>query len=381
MRIQKLGSIGLMLGALAVAGNSTAAAQIQIPSDNTAYGTTSAEFLLFPTSARGAALGNAFAAIANDVSAVHYNPSQLALMSRPGLQASSMSYVAETRYNWIAAGFPMSGGARAFGISIGSFGFGDQLVTTVEDPEGTNGETYSVSQTFVGGTYAQRFSDRFAAGITAKFIQDQLGRTSGSAFAVDFGTTFTADLSGKPLRASFTVRNLGTNIKHSGNALNVVVRRDPPQGEQPVPQEPAAAELAAKDWPLPVTFNVALAYDMFATSRSRLSLMGEFNQPNNTDPGFNFAGEYTVSLGRSFGLAGRLGYTYAADNNIDAAQQGDLNYPGFDSNVGGEGMDGFSAGGGIRWQASQNFGLNFDYAYRSLGVLGGTSMISVGLSW
>jgi hypothetical protein len=380
MRISKLGSIGLMLGVLAAASVTPAAAQIQIPSDNTAYGTTSAEFLLFPVHARGAALGNAFAAIASDVSAVHFNPSQLAMIARPSLQASSLSYIAETRYNWVGVGFPIKGGSAAFGLSIGSFGFGDQMVTTVEDPQGESGETYSVSETVIGATYAQRFSDRFAAGFTGKFINDQLGRTSGSAFAVDFGTTFTAEMGGRPLRAAFTVRNLGTNIKHSGTALDVVVRRDPPSGEDDIPQEPAAAELTAKAWQLPVTFNVALAYDAFATSRSRLSLMGEFSQPNNSDPGFNFAGEYNMNLTRSLSLAGRIGYTYAPDNNIDAAPQGSPGYAGFNSNV-SEGMDGFSAGGGLRWQTSQNFGLNFDYAYRSLGVLGGTNMISFGLSW
>ena len=380
MRVGKFGSIGLLVGGLMVAGTAPALGQIQIPSDNTAYGSTAAEFLLFPVNARGAALGNAFAAMSNDVSAVHYNPSQLALLPRPGLQVSSMSYVADTRYNWIAVGFPSGGGSRAFGLSIGSFGFSDQPVYTVDDPEGLAGEVYSVSQTVIGASFAQRFSDRFAAGFTAKLIQDQLGRTSGRAFAVDFGTTFTADMSGKPLRAAFTVRNLGTNIRQSGTALDAVVRRDPPAGEQELPQEPAAAELKAKSWPLPVTFNVALAYDVFASSRSRLSLMGEFSQPNNTDPGFNFAGEYTVGLGRSFGLAGRIGYTYAADNNLDPAQQGAANYPGFNSNV-SEGMDGFSAGGGLRWQAGSSLGLNLDYAYRNLGVLGGTSMFSIGLSW
>ncbi len=383
MRIRNLVSAVVGLVGCAMAGSTRALAQtpVQIPSDNTAYGTTAAEFLLFPVSARGAALGNAFSAIATDISATHFNPSGLVLMERPGMLASSMSYIADTRYNWIAVGFPMSGGARAFGVSITSFGFSDQPVYTIEDPQGASGETYSVSQTAIGGTYAQRFSDRFAAGLTAKFISDQLGRTTGRAFAVDFGTTFMANVNGRPLRAAFTVQNLGSNLQHTGNALDVVVRRQPPQGQQDIPQEPAAAELQAKSWSLPVTFRVALAYDAFATSAARLSLLGEFNQPNNTDAGFNFAGEYTVNVGRSFGLAGRIGYTYASDNNLDPAGASDPTYAGFDSGIGGEGMDGFSAGGGLRWRSSSRFGVSFDYAYRDLGFLGGVNMISVGLTW
>src|SRR3712207_9422815 len=63
--------------------------------DNTAYGTTSAEFLLFGAGARGTALGDAYAAIANDVSSLYYNPGSAALIARPGASFSTYDYVAE----------------------------------------------------------------------------------------------------------------------------------------------------------------------------------------------------------------------------------------------------------------------------------------------
>lgn len=382
MRIRNLVSGAAVLAAV-VASAGTALAQaptpVQLPADNTAYGTTAAEFLLFPATARGAALGNGFSAMSNDLSAMHYNPSQLALIEHGGFMASTSSYVADTRHSWAGAAFPFSGGSRAFGISLSTFGFGDQPVYTVDAPQG-NGETYSVAQTAINLTFAQRFSDRFSAGITGKLINDKLGRTSGSAFAVDFGTTFTASVSGRPLRAAFTVHNLGTNIQHSGNALDVTVVREPPSGQQGIPQEPAAAALKAKKWPLPIVFRAALAYDAFSTASSRLSVLGEFNQPNNSDPGFNFAGEYNISLGRSgFSLAGRLGYTFTPDNNLDPAASGSADYAGFDTSV-GAGMDGLTAGGGIKF-ARRTFGASFDYAYRDLGFLGGVNMLSVGFNW
>ena len=49
--------------------------------DNTPYGTTSGEFLLFGAGARGTALGGAFVALAMDASALYYNPAGVALMS------------------------------------------------------------------------------------------------------------------------------------------------------------------------------------------------------------------------------------------------------------------------------------------------------------
>jgi hypothetical protein len=373
---------GLVLAAalVAAAGQASAQQPVQLPADNTPYGTTAAEFLLFPASARGAALGNGFAALATDVSAVHFNPAGLSLMERAGAQASTMTYVADTRYAWIAAGFPMRGGSAAFGVSITNFGYSDQPVYTVADPENESGEVYSVSQSVLGLTYSQRFSDRFSAGITGKLINDQLGRTSSRAVAIDFGTMFTANISGRAIRAGFTVQNLGTTVTHRGNALDVTVNRDPGD-QQDVPQEPVASELRSKGWGLPVTFRVSLAYDAFSSARSRLSVLGEFNQPNNSYPGFNFGGEYSMSLGTSLAAAGRIGYTYAPDNNLDPAGANDPGYAGFESSTSGEGMDGFSAGGGLRWMARSGFSVGFDYAYRHMGLLGGVNMMSIGLSW
>ena len=355
----------------------------QIPSNNTGYGTTAAEFLLLAPSARGSALGGSFAAIATDVSAVYYNPGGLAQMDHAGLMASTMNYVAGTKYAWAAVAFPMSGGARALGVSVANFGFSNQPVYTVDDPTGSTGDVYSVSETVAGLTYSQQFSDRFSAGVTAKFINDQLGRASGNAFAVDFGTSFHAMLAGRPMRASFVIQNLGSTLGHSGQALTVTVPRNPPSGQQDVPQEPATAQLTTKDWPLPVMFRVGLTYDLFQTTAGRLSVLGEFTQPNNNNPGFNLGGEYNVALGTTgFSVAGRASVTYWPDNNVTAPDSGTAGFAGFSSSAGGTSQYRMSAGGGLYYHpGSSGFGVGIDYAYRNMGLLGGVNMLTVGFNW
>jgi len=385
--------LGLMSAALvAVALGSVAGAQAQtatcggavgpcstIPVNNTAYGTTADEFLLLAPSARGTALGGGFAALATDVSSVYYNPAGLSQMDHAGIMASTMNYVAGTKYGWAAAGFPMSGGSRAIGVSVANFGFSNQPVYTVEDPTGSSGEVYSVSETAVGLTYSQQFSDRFSAGVTGKLVNDQLGRTTGTAVAFDFGTDFHALIGGRPIRASFVVQNLGSNITQSGQALSVTVNRTAPPGEQDVPQEPATAQLTAKSWSLPVIFRVGVAYDVFQTTAGRLSVLGEFTQPNDNQPGFNLGGEYQVGLGSSgFAVAGRASVTYWPDNNLAASADS----AGFSSSVGGTSQYRASYGGGIYYRpGTSGFGVGVDYAYRNMGLLGGVSMLSVAFTW
>ena len=361
--------------AAALVGSLPVALAAQINNNNTAYGTTAAEFLLLGAGARGTALGGAYASIASDVSALYYNPAGAALMSRPGAMVGTYDYVAGTRYTWGGIAFPFGGGARTMGLQIGTFGFHDQPVYTVDQPEGT-GSVYSVSETFAGLTYAENFSDRFSAGITAKFITDKLGEASGSAFGIDFGTNFHAMLSNHPIKFSFTLVNLGTDLSYGGDALNAGVPREPLPGEDPVPGLDQPARLRTKGFPLPTTFRVGLAYDLLAGANNRLTLLSDFNQPNNNSAGFVVGGEWAMQRlgGSGFGVALRGSYSYTAANNISVSD------PSFTALSDEENLQGLAVGGGLAFQQG-TFSLGFDYAYKYLGILGGTNFFSFNVGW
>jgi hypothetical protein len=370
-------SIGLLgsLPAVAAAQNNTGQPVGQ--ENNTAFGTTSAEFLLLGAGARGTALGGSFAAIATDVSALYYNPAGVALLDRPGLMIGTYDYVASTRYSWGGVAFPFSGGSRTIGFQLGTFGFKDQPVYTEEQPDGT-GATYSVNQTFVGATFAQNFSDRFSAGLTAKYVNDRLGTVSGSAFAVDFGTNFHASLNNHPVKFSFVLANLGSNLTYSGTGLNGGVPRTPLPGEQDTPTLPQPSNLQTKDFPLPTTFRVGLAYDVLTGENNRLTVLGDFNQPNNNDPGFVFGGEWMSQRlgGSNFGFAVRGSYSYTGANSLTPqSSQTALSDE--------ENLQGLAFGGGLLYGggANSNFSFGLDYAYKYLGVLGGTNFFSFSLGW
>ena len=52
-----------------------------------------------------------------------------------------------------------------------------------------------------------------------------------------------------------------------------------------MPTLPQQANLLTKDFPLPTTFRVGLAYDIITGENNRLTALGDFNQPNNNKPG------------------------------------------------------------------------------------------------
>jgi hypothetical protein len=378
--MRKLTATGwwLALGALGLVPANSAAQTQQSGQDNTGFGTTSAEFLMLGAGARGTALGGAFAAIATDVSSLYYNPAGAALMEHPALMVGTYDYLAGTRYSWGGVAFPFSGGSRTVGIQLGTFGFKNQPVYTDEQPGGTGG-TYSVAETFVGLTLAQQFSDRFSAGITGKYINDRLGTVSGNAFAVDFGTNFHASLNDHPIKFSFTLANLGSNLTYEGTGLQNGVPRTPiddPNGD--VPTLPDQSNLRTKDFGLPTTFRVGLAYDVLTGEDNRLTVLGDFNQPNSNTPGFVFGSEWMSRKlgGSNFGFALRGSYSYTGANNISpsAASPTALNDE--------EKLQGLALGGGLMYAGAESgLNLSLDYAYKYLGVLGPTNFFSFTLGW
>jgi hypothetical protein len=339
--------------------------------DNTRFGGTAAVFLTLPADARGASLGGAYASLVSDISSTFYNPAGLALMGSSQAMFSYTPYVADTRHVTGAIGWSLRGGEWGLGVSISNFGFSDQPVYTETDQEG-NGETYSVSNTAVGLTTALQFSDRFSAGITGRFVTEQLGRVSASGFTVDFGTNYHGEVAGRPIRASFIVANYGTSFRASGAVLNDEV--DPIEESMNVERQPV--EIRTSAFEPPTQFRVGVAYDVMAAARNRLTLLSEFFQPNDSDPGVGFGAEFAATLVEGLNASLRGSYGYQGDN-----RDSDVSGFAFDSDASSdEALDGLALGAGINWQlGSWNVGV--DYAFRHLGVLSSVNMFSIKLGW
>lgn len=359
-----------------------ATAQSKTGNDNTGYGTTAAEFLLLGANARGMALGGAYAAVATDIGGLNANPGAVALLKRPVIEGSQLDYVAGSKLNWGAVALPFGGGSSVIGFQLGTFGFSDQPVYTAQQPEGT-GAFYSVSETFVAGTIAKNFSDRFSVGITAKGVIDHLGDVNGSAFALDFGTHFHSQLGGKAVRFAFALSNLGTNMSYSGQGLNQVIGRfDSLPGQTPIAQLGVPIGYLASDFGLPTIFRVALAYDIVSAKDAKLTLLGEFNQMRSNRGAFGGGAEFTADHigGSGFGVALRGSYSYnpalsysnAGFTNGDGSAYVE---PSADKSAG------LAYGGGIWLAAKSGFSLGFDYALRKMGIIGDVNFYTVTLGW
>ena len=344
---------------------------VQIPSDNTSFGGTSAEFLQFGAGARGMALGGGFSTIVDDVSALHYNPAGMTFMDGPEASLTVMPYFADTDYYWTGLAFPFGDGDYGFGVYLAHFGFSDQPIFTEIDEQGDSGEFYGVSETVAGLSFAHAFIDRFSAGATVKFITDDLATgalagASASAVAFDFGVNFHSELGDKPIALSFVVQNLGGNLSHSGDALRF---RDfdgstDVDGLPDQRVDPVFAEIVTDGFPLPRLFRAGLSYDLLSNDDTRFTVLSEFVESNNTEPAFGFGGEFEwMSSVSPIGASLRGSYSTQPDNSDDCTEIDSDGVCTAGLGVGGSqgensNLDGLGIGGGIFYRIADQYRIN-----------------------
>jgi hypothetical protein len=143
--------------------------------------------------------------------------------------------------------------------------------------------------------------------------------------------------------------------------------------------EDTPAELRTSEFEPPTQFHVGVAYDVLAASSARLTLLSEFFQPNDSDPGVGFGAEFGANLTEGLTGALRGSFTFAGDNR-DSDVSGAFSQAAFGSDDGDEGLDGLALGAGLNWQ-SGSFRLGVDYAFRHLGLLPSVNMFTVKFGW
>lgn len=155
-------------------------------------GTSAAAFLKIPVGAASVGMGGAFVSIANDATALYWNAAGITKLERNEVVGLHTKWIAGTSFDFAAMVLNLDS-YGLLGFSITSLSMDDMKVRTVEKPDGT-GEFFSAGDLAVGLSYARKFTDRFAIGITGKYIQQKIWHMSSNAFAIDIGTTFRTDL-------------------------------------------------------------------------------------------------------------------------------------------------------------------------------------------
>ncbi len=313
----------------------------------TKTGTTAAQFLKLGVGARAIALGGAFVAEANDLSALYWNPAGLAELRGSAVQLAHTEYLAGIDYEYAAFGVNL-GNLGTLGASLIFLNSGEMEVRTVRQPEGT-GEQFRVQDFALQLSYGRALTDRFKIGGTAKYIREQIWHSSASALAVDVGVLFTTPYD--RLRLGASIANFGPKMRMDG--------RDIIFSEDPSPTQSGNVEVVNATYlldqhPLPLLFRFGLAWDALNAADHRLVLSTDASHPNDNSESLSVGGEYSF---RQL-VAIRAGYRDMFET---------------------DGEKGLTFGGGLNLRLDQSLRAQFDYAYADFGRLEQTHWFTVNL--
>ncbi|MBU2492923.1 MAG: PorV/PorQ family protein [Bacteroidetes bacterium] len=318
-------------------------------SDVSKRGTTAAAFLTISQGARASSMGSAFVAVADDPSAIFWNPAGLARLQNSGFIIDHTEWVADLKYNFLAGSLNL-GEYGAIGLSFISSDYGDMKVTTIDEPNGT-GEIFNVTDAMFSIAWAINLTDNFSIGLNPKVIYQGIWNMSDYALAIDLGVLYNTPFKGFTL--GMAISNFGSKMGLDGTTA--VVLYDPDQattgnnGRIP-------ANLQTDLWDLPLNFKVGVSYKPDLGDVHHLVLDVDAAHPNNDYESINLGGEY--SFKNIFYLRG--GYKSLFLNDSEES---------------------FTFGAGIKQHLLGNVNIVFDYAYSDFGRLSNVQKFSVGINF
>lgn len=302
-------------------------------------GTSIANTLKIGLGARAAAMGEAFTAVADDASALYWNPA--------GLSNTTTNEAYFTHTQWFAGINQSTGNAtlriddeHVVGISIARTGLPEVKVTTETQPFGT-GQTFQFDNLVAGVSYAHRFTDQFSAGVTVRYIRETLGDVAVNAFTVDAGTFYWTGLG--TTRFAVAVSNFSNQKEPEGT----VVLYD------------RTAVSGFRGFDAPTVFRIGFAMDPILDSTNRLTVALQLNHPSDNAENYALGGEYALTFSDAFPaqILARAGYKL----NVE------------EENI--------SAGAGVRIPVFDDYRVAVDYAWTNFRTLGAVHRFSAGIQF
>ena len=305
-------------------------------------GISAFQFLKIGVGPRAVGMGGAFVAVANDASALYWNPAGLVQFPENQMLAAHTEYLVDIKHDYLGVAYHLSD-QDAIGASFISLHMSDMEVTTEAQPFGT-GRYFSFGDVAVGLSYAKKMTDQFSFGATVRYVEETLDILKMRSFMVDFGTYYWLGIS--TMRFAVVISNFGSDVQPKGTVTTF----------------DGSTVGSFQTFSLPTVFMLGFAIDPITTDEHVLTTSLQLNHPNDNSEHLRIGVEYRWR--DTFFLRGGVKRT------IGQSLLG--------SDETSEESFGLSAGVKVPTGLSV---ISADYAFSSYGRLGAVHRLSLGLTF
>ena len=171
----------------------------------TRVGTTAANFLGMEVGTKAIAMGVAFTAIANDATAIYWNPAGLANSNEMNLIFSNQEWLAGSNNQYLGLSIPTT--ALNLGLTVALSGVSD-IERRDERPTVEPLGYFSSNSLAMAFSVASGMEKSLKFGVTAKFLYEKVHIYTASGLALDFGIIKKLDFLN--LKTAFVMKDLGS---------------------------------------------------------------------------------------------------------------------------------------------------------------------------
>ncbi len=235
-------------------------------------GISTAQFLKIGVGGRATAMGDAFIAVANDASALYWNPAGLSQFEDNQIIFSHNNWVVDINHEFLGAVYHLDD-ANTFGVSLTSLSMQDMKVTTEFAPFGT-GEYFGFSDLGLAISYSRKMTDQFSFGGTIRYIEETLDVLKMRGVMIDLGTYYWTGLG--TTRFAVTVSNFGNNLAPDGEVVLIGKR-------------------SKSDWQAfspPTIFRIGFAFEPYQDDENKITTSIQLNHPNDNSENLSLGLEY-----------------------------------------------------------------------------------------
>ena len=311
-------------------------------------GTTAAKFLSIEVGSNAVGMGGAYTSIANDATAMFWNPAGLSFHDTKEVYFNHANWIADISFDYFGITFPMNN-KSVLGFNLTSVTM-DEMEVTRYGNENT-GETFRAADYAIGSTYALNLTDRFSVGFNGKYIQQSIANSHAKGFAVDFGTLFITPF-GFTLGTS--ISNFGPKLRMTGDDLLIGADVDENiEGNN----ESVTGVLSTDYFDLPLVLRIGVSEQFQMGPRNQIILSADAISPNDNA---NY-----INAGLKLQLLDGLISLYAGANSL------------FLDNAESE----FSFGGGITIPQILNNSLSVHFTHEQMKFLGNSQQLSISFNY
>jgi long-subunit fatty acid transport protein len=218
-------------------------------------------------------MGEAFVAVANDASALYWNPAGLVQFKDDQLLLSHNIWVVDINHDFVGAVYHMDE-TNAFGVSFTSLSMQDMPVTTEFQPFGT-GEYFGYSDMALAVSYSRKMTDQFSFGGSVRYIEETLDKLKMRGVMIDLGTYYWTGLG--TTRFAVAVSNFGNQLAPDGQVVLI--------GKRSISQWQAFSP--------PTVFRIGFAFEPYENEFNKITASIQLNHPNDNSENVSTGVEYS----------------------------------------------------------------------------------------